>query len=63
MGNTTSYIGLFIFIFSIMVIGRFVFKFFKSFLSTPPQPLELSIQETTINGLFLSYIITYLFYI
>ena len=39
---------------------RLAFNFFKALNLTPPQPLSMTKTETIINGLMLSYIITYI---
>jgi hypothetical protein len=53
-------IYLFIFVFSILLNLRTTFKFIISLLQTTPERMVLSGGEILLNGLSLSYIITYL---
>ena len=59
MINTYA-IFLFVFVFSILVLLKTVFKFMSSLLKTPPQRMILTNRELIYNGLSLSYIITFL---
>jgi hypothetical protein len=54
---------LFIFVYSVMAILRFIINFIIAMLSTPPKRVEVSLLETSVYGLFLSYIITYLIFL
>jgi hypothetical protein len=54
-------IFLFVFTFSILGVFRVAFKLFVSLFGNPPKKLELSNRETILLGLFISYIITYIF--
>jgi len=58
--NSIETLYLFIFILSLLSAIRVVVKFIKALNTTPPEPLILSYTETIINGLFFSYIITYI---
>jgi len=58
--NSIETLYLFIFILSLLSGIRLVVKFIKALNTTPPEPLILSYTETIINGLFFSYIITYI---
>jgi hypothetical protein len=60
MINYLNPILLFLLIYSILAVIRFVGNFFIAILSTPPKKFEASLIETIIYGVFLSYIITYL---
>jgi hypothetical protein len=53
-------IFLFVFVFSILTNLRLVIKFVSALLHTPPQKLVLSSRELILNGLMLSYLITYI---
>jgi len=58
--NSIETLYLFVFILSLLSVIRLTFKFIKALNSTPPEPLVLSYTETITNGLFFSYIITYI---
>jgi hypothetical protein len=53
----------FILVFSCLGLINFIVKFVKNLSKTPPKPFEVDIIEKLIYSSFLSYIITYLFYI
>lgn len=53
-------IFLFVFVFSILTNLRLVVKFVSALLQNPPQKLVLSGRELILNGLMLSYLITYI---
>jgi hypothetical protein len=53
-------IYLFVFVFSILFNLRTTFKFIISLLQDTPQKMVLSGGEILLNGLTLSYVITYL---
>lgn len=53
-------IFLFVFVFSILTNLRLVVKFVSALLQNPPQKLVLSSRELILNGLMLSYLITYI---
>lgn len=53
----------FILVFSCMGLINLIVKFIKNLMKTPPKPFELDIIEKLVYASFLSYIITYLFYI
>jgi hypothetical protein len=53
-------IYLFVFVFSILLNLRTTFKFIISLLQDTPQKMVLSGGEILLNGLTLSYVITYL---
>jgi len=55
-----TYFSTFIFIFSLLGIIRTIVNFISSLLSDPPKPLNLTNRELLINGLFFSYVITYI---
>lgn len=50
----------FIFVFSLLAVVRTIFKFISSLLSNPPKPLVLTTREIVFNGIFLSYVITFI---
>lgn len=54
-------IFLFFFIFSLLGVFRVLLMTLVSLLRTPPTKLELSIRETIFFGIFLSYVLTYIF--
>jgi hypothetical protein len=51
----------FLFIFTLLIVIRVIFKFLNSLLSTPPKPLTIGSRELTIIGLSIAYIITFIF--
>lgn len=55
-----TYLSTFIFVFSTLGIVRTGINFISSLLSDPPKPLNLSTREIILNGVFLSYIITFI---
>lgn len=55
-----KYISTFLFVFSIMGIIRTAANFVSSLLSDPPKPLNLTNREVIINGLFFSYVVTFI---
>lgn len=59
MYNSDS-IFVFIFIFSILVSLKSIFKIFTALLQTEPKPLIWTNKEILILGISISYIITYL---
>jgi hypothetical protein len=63
MLNIIPAISFFLFVFSLIALLRLGFNFTRALFSNPPKPFEMSISETTIYGIFLSYIITYLIFI
>ena len=60
LNEIVSNITLFIFVFSVLAMVRLGVNFVSSLLSDPPKPLNLTIREIIISGLFLTYIITYI---
>ena len=54
-------IFLFLFIFSLLGVSRVLLMILVSLFRTPPTKLELSIRETIFFGIFLSYVLTYIF--
>jgi hypothetical protein len=62
MLNQIDFYTNFIFVFSILATIRLIVGFFKSFLSDPPKPFEITTLELTTHGLFVTYIITFLIY-
>lgn len=55
-----EYFFIFVFVFSLLAVVRTLFNFIDSLLATPPKPLVLTSKEVIYNGLFFSYVITYL---
>jgi|LauGreDrversion4_2_1035121.scaffolds.fasta_scaffold105334_5 hypothetical protein len=62
MLNQIEFYTTFIFIFSLLATIRLTVGFFKSFLSDPPKPFEITNIESITHGLFITYIITFLIY-
>jgi len=62
MLNQIEFYTTFIFIFSILATIRLTVGFFKSFLSDPPKPFEMTTTESVTHGLFITYILTFLIY-
>jgi hypothetical protein len=52
-------IYLFIFIFSVLSVFRIVLKFIFSLLQTSPERMLMSNREILLQGIALSYVITY----
>jgi hypothetical protein len=59
MHNIDS-IYFFVFVFTILVVLRTATIFVGSLLQNPPKKLVLSNRELILNGLSLSYILTYI---
>lgn len=55
-----KYLSIFVFVFSLLAVARTIVKFIGSLLANPPKPLVLTPNEIVYNGLFFSYVITYL---
>jgi hypothetical protein len=55
-----STIYLFVFVFSASLLTRTTFKFIISLLQENPERMVMSSREILINGLSISYLITYL---
>ena len=53
-------IYFFVFVFTILVVLRTAKKFVSSLLQNPPKQLVMSNGELILNGLALSYILTYI---
>jgi len=62
MHNNIIPIFGFILIFSIMALLRLGINFLRAIFSETPKPFEMTILETVIYGLFISYVITYIIY-
>jgi hypothetical protein len=62
MLNLIGFYSTFIFVFSILATIRLIGGFFKSLLSNPPKPFEITTMELVVYGLFITYIITFLIY-
>lgn len=62
MLNLLGFYSTFIFVFSMIVTIRLIVGFFKSLLSDPPKPFEMTTTELIANGLFVTYLITFLIY-
>ncbi len=54
-------IFLFLFIFSLLGVIRVILMILVSLFRTPPTKVVLSIRETIFFGIFLSYVLTYIF--
>jgi len=55
-----NYLLLFCFIFSILLLTKFVFRFIRSIYSNPPVPYEFEKYEQLYYGIAISYVLTYL---
>lgn len=55
-----NYLLLFCFIFTILLLLRFIFNFSRSVFSNPPAPYEFEKYEQLYYGLSISYVLTYL---
>jgi hypothetical protein len=55
-----NYLLLFGFIFTILLLLRFIFNFSRSVFSNPPVPYEFEKYEQLYYGLSISYVLTYL---
>jgi hypothetical protein len=53
-------IYFFVFVFTILMVLRTVTNFVGSLLQTPPKKMVMSNRELFLNGLSLSYILTYI---
>jgi len=53
-------IFLFIFIFSLLGILSVTIKTLVSLFANPPSPVEFTLRETIVFGLFISYVLTYI---
>jgi len=54
-------IFLFLFIFSLLGVFRVILMTLVSLFRTPPTKVGFSIRETIFFGIFLSYVLTYIF--
>jgi len=55
-----NYLLLFCFIFSILLLTKFIFSFIRSVYLNPPVPYEFKKYEQLYYGIAISYVLTYL---
>lgn len=55
-----SYLFIFVFVFSILMVLKNVFGFLSALLSNPPKKFQVTSRETLYIGLSSSYIITFI---
>lgn len=60
MELVVSYLFVFVFVFSILMILKNVFNLLSALLSNPPKKFQVTNSETFYIGMALSYIITFI---
>jgi len=58
--NSIESLYLFVFVFSVLTVGRTVFRFIVSLLQEVPQKLVLSNRELIFLAIAISYCLTYI---